>query len=96
MKMQKDVSQAQANLSKSQHEGETGSGLVKVKINGNGELLDLKLAPVVLTEGAELLEDMIKAAFNVAYAKKEAAAKKALASSTMGAGALGLKIPGLG
>lgn len=77
-KMQKQAKQMQAQLQKMQEEmknssfiGESGNGLVRVVINGEKDLKEIKIKPECIDpEDVEGLEDLIFAAF--ADAKKKA------------------------
>jgi hypothetical protein len=53
-------------------EGSAGSGLVKLQINGHGELQNIKIDPACVTaDDLEGLEDLIVAAFQNAFSKIE-------------------------
>jgi hypothetical protein len=91
-KMQAQVMQAQDELTKKEFEGTAGGGMVKVKINGGGELLSVKINPEAVDPAdVEMLEDLIVAA--VKNAQEEM--KKASEAAFGGFGA-GMNIPGLG
>lgn len=94
--MQKRVTETQKKLSASTYNGDTAGGLVKTTINGDGELKSLVIDPAVLQEGADLVADLVMAAYNVAFTAKEKAAKEALGSMATGLMPLGLKFPGIG
>ncbi len=69
--MQKKVTEAQEKLAQTEYEGVSGGGLLKVVINGKGEVRKLKIDPSLIDPSdPEVLEDLIVAAFN--NAKKEA------------------------
>ena len=64
----------QEDLAGSEVEGQSGAGLVKVKLNGKFEARGVKIDPSLLKpEDAEMLEDLILAAFQDAKGKAEAA-----------------------
>lgn len=94
--MQAKMSKIQSELEVAVFEGSAGNGLVTLSVNGKGELLKLDIAEATLSEGAELVSDLIKAAFKDATSKKEAKSKELLGSLAPGLAGTGLKIPGLG
>lgn len=94
--LQARMEQIQTELSQAVYSGDAGGGLVHVTVTGKGEMKSLKLDPSLMSESVELLEDLVLAAMNVAYTRKEAAAKEKLGGITKGALPFGMKIPGLG
>jgi DNA-binding YbaB/EbfC family protein len=81
MKMMKQAQELQSRMQKMQDEltmleveGQSGAGLVKVKLNGKGEMRGLKIdQSLIKPDEPELLEDLIVAAFQDAKGKAEAA-----------------------
>jgi len=72
-------------------EATAGGGMVTVVINGNKQLLQLKIDPeVVSKDDVEMLQDLILAAVNDAHRKVD----ESLASQMQGMMG-GLRIPGL-
>jgi hypothetical protein len=70
--MQNHLATAQQRLAEAEVEGTAGGGLVKVTINGQGELIDLTIAPGVIEPGdpqetASTLADLVLAACRDAY-----------------------------
>jgi DNA-binding YbaB/EbfC family protein len=71
--------------------GSTAGGLVKVEVNGVGEVLKCRIDPSLLQEtDRELLEDLLPAAINDALAKGRQMHAEAMQSL-----AGGLNLPGL-
>jgi DNA-binding YbaB/EbfC family protein len=75
-KMMKQARQMQDKMAKVTEnlevEGSAGGGMVKVKMNGNKQLLDIIIdAEVVDPEDVEMLQDMIMAAVNDATRKAD-------------------------
>ena len=68
-KLQKELLKTQAELEKTEYEA--SSSLVKLKINGNKELLSINISKEssLEKEDIEMLEDMILIAFNDAIKK---------------------------
>jgi len=72
-------------------DGSAGGGMVKVRVNGKQEVLECKIDPQVFAEhDAELLEDLILAATNLAMRNAKDAISEKLRQATGG-----LNIPGL-
>jgi len=72
--MQAKMAEMQSKLEGMEIEGEAGAGLVKVTLNGKGDLRGIKLDPKVIDPAdAEMLEDLIVAAHASARQKLEAA-----------------------
>jgi DNA-binding YbaB/EbfC family protein len=96
MKMMKQAQEMQGRMQKLQEEladleveGQSGAGLVKVKINGKFDARGLKIDPSLMKpEEAEILEDLIVAAFQDAKGKAEAAVQAKMQELTGG-----LKLP---
>ena len=85
------LDQAQKELSKTEIEAEAGKGAVKVTINGQQEILAIKISPKVIDpKNPERLEQLILEAVSNAHAKSQKVASKQLKGLTGG-----LKIPGL-
>ncbi len=86
-KMQEEMQKAQAALDEMEIEGTAGGGLVKVTMTAKKVVTSLEINPdAVDTEDMTMLEDLIIAALNDAYAKADKAYNE-----KMGAfGAMGL------
>lgn len=90
-KMQKDMQKAQEELAQKTAEGTAGGGMVTVLVNGNKEVLEVKIKEeVVDPEDIEMLQDLVLAATNDALKKMDE-----ITNSTMGKFTQGLNIPGL-
>jgi len=70
-KMQEQFKQAQEDLTNLVVEGQSGAGLVVIKLNGRYDVISVSLDDSALTEGKEFVEDLIGAAFNDAVRKLE-------------------------
>ena len=92
MKMMKQAQEIQGRMQQMQEdlaglevEGQSGGGLVKVTLNGKLEARGLKIDPsLIKPEEAEILEDLIVAAFQDAKRKAEAAAQAKMQEITGG------------
>lgn len=92
MKLMKQAQEMQGRMQKMQEElalleveGQAGAGLVKVRLNGKGEMRGLKIDPgLVKPDEIEILEDLITAAFCDAKSKAEAAMQERMQVATAG------------
>lgn len=92
MKMMKQAQDIQGRMQKMQEElagleveGQSGAGLVKFKLNGKLDARGLKIDPsLIKPEDAEMLEDLIVAAFQDAKTKAEAAVQGKMQEITGG------------
>ena len=94
-RMQKEMEQKmgsmQAELGNARVEGSSGGGMVTVVMNGNEQVVSIKIQPdVVDPDDVEMIEDLVMAAVNAAVAKA-----KELSQSSMSQLTGGIKIPGL-
>jgi DNA-binding YbaB/EbfC family protein len=72
--MQEQLMNAQQELAESEVAGTAGGGLVTARVNGQGELVDLTIAPDAidasdLEETAQTIADLVLAAVRDAYAR---------------------------
>ncbi|WP_288350113.1 YbaB/EbfC family nucleoid-associated protein [uncultured Thalassospira sp.] len=87
--MLKQAQQMQTKMQESlvelQIEGQSGAGMVKVMLNGKGEMRGLSLdKSIVDPSDTEVLEDLIVAAYNDAKVKVEAAVQEKMKDVTGG------------
>jgi nucleoid-associated protein EbfC len=79
------MQQMQEELASLQVEGQSGGGLVRVTLNGKMEARAVKIDPSLLKpEDAEVVEDLILAAFQDAKGKAEAAMQQKMQEVTGG------------
>jgi DNA-binding YbaB/EbfC family protein len=75
----------QAQLAELVVEGRSGGGMVTVALSGKGDMRGIKIDPSLLKpEDAEMVEDLIVAAYNDAKGKSEAEAQRKMAEVTAG------------
>lgn len=86
--MQEQFKEAQQNLVSLIVEGQSGAGLVSIKINGRHDVVGVSLDDSIMSENKSFVEDLIAAAFNDAVRKLEDKSKEA-----MGSMAGGFKLP---
>ena len=92
MGMMKQVGQMQARMQKMQEdlallevEGQSGGGLVKVLLNGKGDMRRVTIDPSLVQPGeGEILEDLVLAAFQDAKNKVDASMQEKMAEVTGG------------
>ena len=92
MGMMKQVGQMQAKmkdlqdeLARAEFDGQSGGGLVKVTLDGKGELKRVRIdSSLMKADEAEILEDLIVAAASDARAKSDSAMQAKMAEVTGG------------
>jgi nucleoid-associated protein EbfC len=89
--VQEGAKQLQDDLEQMEIEGQAGGGLVKVVMSGNQEPRRVYISPDVLSEGAEVLSDLVTVAMQDAYNNSSATMRAKMEELTGG-----LNIPGLG
>ena len=82
--MQEHFQKAQQDLAKIPVLGESGAGLVKIRMNGRHDVLGVDLNESLKKEEKEIVEDLIAAAVNDAVRKLEEKNKEAFAGVTGG------------
>jgi DNA-binding YbaB/EbfC family protein len=92
MGMMKQVGQMQARMQKMQEElaateieGQSGAGLVRITLNGKGDMKKISIDPSLVKPGeGEILEDLVLAANQDARAKLETMMASKMAEVTGG------------
>jgi nucleoid-associated protein EbfC len=83
--MQSKMEEMQEALSRLEMTGEAGAGLVRLTMNGKGELRSLTIDPKVVDPAdTEMLQDLIVAAHRAAKEKIEAASQAEMQKLTGG------------
>lgn len=89
--MKKQLENAQAELSKITATGSAGGNMVVITMNGNFDVLDIKLDPICVdNRDVPMLQDLIKAAHHNALEKIQEQIK-----SNAGSMLSGMNIPGM-
>lgn len=83
-KMQKDMAKAQEELANIEVTGESGGGLVKIKMSCKHQVKNINIDPSLLSDDVDMLEDLISAAFNDAVTKVAATSQEHMSSLTAG------------
>ena len=93
--MQSKMEEMQSKLAAMELEGEAGAGLVKVTLNGKGDMRRVKIDPKLADPAdVEMLEDLIVAAHRDAKSKLEALTQEEMQKVTGGLQLpLGMKLP---
>ncbi len=90
---QQDLAEAMEELQGAEILGSAGGGVVKVRMTGDGKVLDTEIAPeVVDAEDIELLQDLVCAAFRDALGKAAELKREKIMSATP-LGAMGVDLP---
>jgi DNA-binding YbaB/EbfC family protein len=83
--MQSRMEKVQQELSDLEVEGQSGAGLVRITLNGKGEMKRVQIDPSLMKpEEVEILEDLILAAAQDGRAKAEAALQAKMSDVTGG------------
>ena len=83
--MQSRMQEIQARLESAEMTGSAGGGLVSITLSGKGEMRKVRIDPTLLQPGeAEVLEDLITAAYADAKAKVEAHTAEEMSALTGG------------
>ena len=87
------VKESQEKIKNIKAEGSSGGGVVKVVLNGEGEIENLFIAESIYKENKSLLEDLIIAAHNNAKNNLKSKTSDELSKVTGGFGIPGFKWP---
>ena len=88
-KLQADVSKVQEEIAQIQCEGAAGGGMVTATVNGNFEVVRVKIdKSVVDPNDVGMLEDLITAAINTAAGKVREVSKEKMSSVMGGLGGM--------
>jgi DNA-binding YbaB/EbfC family protein len=82
--MQDNMKAAQDAIAAMEVEGESGGGMVKIVMTGRHDVKRVTIAPTLLSEDKDMLEDLVAAAMNDAVRKVETASQQKMAGLTAG------------
>ena len=89
--LQQQISQLQENLDKREFEATAGGGMVRAKVNGEREVLELEIKPEAIDPNdVEMLQDLILAAVNEALRQAGETMEREMGKMTGGLGMPGL------
>ena len=83
-RVQEELQKAQQKLAEEEVTGESGGGLVKVRMNGKHEVHRVVIDPSLLEDDAEMLEDLVAAAMNDAVHRVADKMKESMTGLTSG------------
>lgn len=82
--MQANMQKAQEELASMEVEGESGGGMVKVRMTCKHDVRRVEIEPNLIGDDKDLLEDLVAAAINDANRKVEVTVQEKLSSLTGG------------
>ena len=91
--LEKKMKQSQEAIKKIEVIGASGGSLVKVKLNGEGEMIAIEIANELLKEEKNIIEDLIKAAHNNAKSSLKSKTTEEISKSAGDFGLPGFKWP---
>ena len=91
--LEEKMKESQQNIKKISVEGISGTGSVKVTLNGDGEMIKIYISPEILKEDKSIFEDLITAAHNNAKDKLKAKTSEEISKAAGGFGIPGFKWP---
>jgi DNA-binding YbaB/EbfC family protein len=92
--MQRQLEQAQQELSSLEVTGEAGGGMIKVVMTGRHDVRRVQIDPALMGDDREMLEDLLAAAVNDAVRKVETTTQQKMSGLTSGLNLPpGLKLP---
>ena len=74
-------------------EGVSGSGAVRITLDGEGEMQSIKLSDSIIKENKTIIEDLIVAAHNSAKSQLKSKTTEEISKATGGLGIPGFKWP---
>ena len=87
------MKESQEKIKNIEVEGTSGTNSVKVKLNGEGEMIELKISPETMREEKSIIEDLIVAAHNNAKVQLKSKTSDEISKATGGLGIPGFKWP---
>ena len=87
------MKESQEKIKNIEVEGTSGTNSVKVKLNGDGEMIELIISPETIREEKSIIEDLIVAAHNNAKVQLKSKTAEEISKATGGFGIPGFKWP---
>ena len=87
------MKESQEKIKNIEVEGTSGANSVKVKLNGDGEMIELKISPETIKEEKSIIEDLIVAAHNNAKVQLKSKTSEEISKATGDFGIPGFKWP---
>ena len=91
--LESNMKDSREKIKKITAEGVSGGDKVKIVLNGENEIIDIKISNEIYQENINILEDLIKAAHNNAKASLKNKTEEEIAKLTGGLGIPGFKWP---
>ena len=82
--MQENMQRAQEELARTEVEGQSGAGMVKITMTCRHDVKRVAIDPALLGEDKDMLEDLVAAAFNDAVRRAEAVSQEKMSAITAG------------
>ncbi len=82
--MQENMQRAQEELARTEVEGQSGAGLVKITMTCRHDVKRVAIDPSLIGEDRDMLEDLVAAAFNDAVRRAEAMTQEKMGGLTAG------------
>jgi nucleoid-associated protein EbfC len=93
-KMQEDMQKAQQEIAAMEVEGQSGGGMVKVRMNGRHEIRKVEIDASLMQDDKEMIEDLLAAAVNDAVRRVEQVSQEKMSGLSAGLNLpAGLKLP---
>jgi len=87
------MKESQEKIKNIKVEGISGANSVKVTLNGDGEMIELKISEEIIKEDKSIIEDLIVAAHNNAKVQLKSKTSEEISKATGGFGIPGFKWP---
>ena len=87
------MKESQEKIKNIESEGTSGGNSVKVRLNGEGEMIKLEISTEILKEDKSVIEDLIVAAHNNAKIQLKSKTSEEISKVTGGFGIPGFKWP---
>ena len=87
------MKESQEKIKNIEVEGTSGANSVKVKLNGDGEMIEVKISPETIREEKSIIEDLIVSAHNNAKAQLKSKTSEEISKATGGFGIPDFKWP---
>ncbi len=91
--LESNMKDSREKIKKITAEGVSGGDKVKIVLNGENEIVNIKISKEIYQENINILEDLIKAAHNNAKASLKNKTEEEIAKLTGGLGIPGFKWP---
>jgi len=91
--LEEKMKESQQKIKNIEVEGVSGGSSVKVKLNGDGEMIKIEISPEIINEDKSIIEDLIVAAHNNAKVQLKTKTSEEISKTTSDFGIPGFKWP---